>query len=193
MKKYRIKRIIIISVTIIILIVSYILYNKFYLKTDSNNQTLEELTKETSTKTNKEDDIFVVEIKGSVYYPGLYTFTKDIVIVNDVIEMAGGLTRRADIDKINLSEVVENHSLIYIGSVEADSYILKEDEKLKLININTCSKEDLMTLPGIGEAKALAILQYREDNGYFYSIEGLKKVSGIGENLYNKIKGYITV
>jgi len=61
------------------------------------------------------------------------------------------------------------------------------------ISINTASKEELMTLSGIGEAKALAIISYRETNGYFKSIEDIMNVSGIGESLYNKIKDSITV
>ena len=61
------------------------------------------------------------------------------------------------------------------------------------ININTASIIDLQTLPGIGEAKAKAIIDYRDTEGIFNTIEDIKKVSGIGDNLYEKIKDYITV
>lgn len=68
--------------------------------------------------------------------------------------------------------------------------IKKED---KLVNLNTASLEELQTLTGIGESKAKAIIEYREDNDGFKNIEELKEVSGIGEALYEKIKNNITV
>jgi len=62
-----------------------------------------------------------------------------------------------------------------------------------LININTASQEELMSLNGIGEAKAKSIIEYRISNGNFQSIENIKNVSGISDNVYEKIKDYITV
>lgn len=62
-----------------------------------------------------------------------------------------------------------------------------------LISINTSTKDELMTLSGIGESKADAIIKYREENGKFDSIEDIKNVSGIGDALYEKIKDLITV
>ena len=62
----------------------------------------------------------------------------------------------------------------------------------KLVNINTCTKEELLTLSGIGESKANAIISYREENGGFKTIEDLLNVSGIGNSIYEKIKNYIT-
>lgn len=61
------------------------------------------------------------------------------------------------------------------------------------ISINTASKEDLMTLNGIGEAKANAIIEYRTQNGNFKKIEDIKNVSGIGDAIYEKIKNNITL
>ena len=66
----------------------------------------------------------------------------------------------------------------------------KEDNK---ININTCTKSDLMKLSGIGSTKAQAIINYRDKNGKFKKIEDLLKVNGIGEALLLQIKEYITV
>ena len=62
----------------------------------------------------------------------------------------------------------------------------------KKININTATKEELMNLPGIGESKANNIIEYRNKNGNYNSIEDLLKVSGIGENLFAEIKENIT-
>ena len=62
----------------------------------------------------------------------------------------------------------------------------------KLININTADKEELQQINGIGESKANNIIKYREEHGNFKNIEELKNVEGIGDNLYETIKIYIT-
>ena len=67
------------------------------------------------------------------------------------------------------------------------------EEQSGIININTASKEELMTISGIGDAKAEAIIKYREENDGFDTIEDIMNVSGIGEALFNQIKDYITV
>lgn len=79
-----------------------------------------------------------------------------------------------------------------VESNEANLSVQKEENTSKIININTASKEELMTLKGIGESKALAIIQYREEHGLFNSIEDIKKIKGIGEKMFDKIKDFIT-
>ena len=69
----------------------------------------------------------------------------------------------------------------------------EEIEENNLVNINTASKEELLTITGIGESKADAIISYREENGNFEKIDDIKNVSGIGDSLFEKIKEYITV
>ena len=69
----------------------------------------------------------------------------------------------------------------------------KEESKDVKVNINTASKEELLTVTGIGESKANAIIKYRQDNGEFKTIEDIKNVTGIGDSLFEKIKEYITV
>lgn len=68
----------------------------------------------------------------------------------------------------------------------------KEDDD-KIININTATREDLLSITGIGESKADNIIKYREENGDFENIEDIKNVNGIGESLFEKIKDYIKV
>lgn len=114
-------------------------------------------------------------------------------MINDVIELAGGLTYQADISKINLVEIINDNKKIVISRVtnnETKEEPKKEDNK---ININTCTKSDLMKLSGIGSTKAQAIINYRDKNGKFKKIEDLLKVNGIGEALLLQIKEYITV
>lgn len=68
-----------------------------------------------------------------------------------------------------------------------------EEIKEQIININEATKEQLMEIPGIGESKANSIIQYRNENGQFNSIEDIKNVSGIGDKFFEQIKDYITV
>ena len=62
-----------------------------------------------------------------------------------------------------------------------------------LVSINVASIEDFQKLPGVGESKAKAIIEYRNTNGNFNSIEDIKNVSGIGDSLFEKIKNNITI
>ena len=70
---------------------------------------------------------------------------------------------------------------------------VKKEEKTGKISINNATKEELMTLPGIGESKAKEIINYREKNGPFKTVEDLKKVTGIGDNIFAQIKENITL
>ena len=116
--------------------------------------------------------------------------------VKDVIELAGGLTSDSDTSNINLAKIIEDEMVININSVNDNSgnnYSMNSNNLSDLININTASLEQLMTLSGIGESKARSIISYRKENGNFNEIEDITKVSGIGQALYEKIKDYITV
>ena len=69
----------------------------------------------------------------------------------------------------------------------------EEGEKSGKINLNTSTKEELMTLPGIGESKADSIIKYREEQGKFQSIEDIKQIEGIKDGVFQKIEDLITV
>lgn len=167
------------------------------------------------------DDLVYVDIKGAVKKPGVYEINSDKKII-DVITMAGGLMENANTDNINLSKKVTDEMVIIIYTNEevknsniVDTVIKVIDKECvcpniqndgcinteindsitnvnKTININTATLEELMSINGLGEAKAKAIIKYREENGYFKIIDDLLNVSGIGEALFEKIKEYIT-
>ena len=167
------------------------------------------------------DDLVYVDIKGAVKKPGVYKINSDKKII-DVITMAGGLMENANTDNINLSKKVTDEMVIIIYTNEevknsniVDTVIKVIDKECvcpniqndgcinteindsitnvnNIININTASLEELMSINGLGEAKAKAIIKYREENGYFKIIDDLLNVSGIGEALFEKIKEYIT-
>lgn len=124
-----------------------------------------------------------VEIKGSVKYPGVYEVKNDTIMM-DLIDLAGGTLFNANLDNINLASKLVDNQLIIIPSIT---------EVSTLININKASIEELMTLEGIGESKAEAIIKYRNEVGLFTSIDEVKNVKGIGESLFEKIKAYITI
>ena len=106
-------------------------------------------------------------------------------------------------DIVTTEDCVSN--TVEISNCDGASIIVTEEQKEEtkettvdndnnsLVNINKATKEQLMTLPGIGEAKALAIIKYREDNNNYKDITEIMNVSGIGEALYNKIKEFITI
>ena len=125
----------------------------------------------------------------------MYQVKKDDRIVA-AIEAAGGLTRDAAYDSVNQAQKMEDGQQIYIPSKTDQQSTLtqKSDESSSdLISINQASKEELMTLPGIGESKADRILAYRQEHGGFKSLEELMNISGIKEGVYNKMKDYITL
>lgn len=165
----------------------------------------------------KSAEYVIVDIKGEVTTPGVYELIKGSRVI-DVINEAQGLTSNANTRYINLSKTLEDGDAIVIYSNQEIEEASKE-EKIEVttpcvcedvnnacienninnsdsngkININTASVEQLTTLTGIGEAKAKAIIQYREENGNFSTIEDIMKVSGISENIFAKIKENITV
>ena len=133
-----------------------------------------------------ENNYCLVDLRGEVMYPGIYKVEVGSLIV-DVINLAGGITDDANIDNISLVSSIETNIKLIIPSIN------KEIGESKLINLNIATLEQLTTLPKIGEAKAKAIIEYREKTGGFKTIEEIKNISGIGESLYETIKEYITV
>ena len=117
-------------------------------------------------------------------------------------EMVIIIYSKDEINKNNIKEVNIDYS--FNDALINDKDIITNDNKVSkdsnnslknnndLVNINTCTKEDLLTLSGIGESKADAIISYREENGSFKTIEDILNVSGIGNSIYEKIKNYIT-
>jgi competence protein ComEA len=145
---------------------------------------------------------FVVYITGEVNQPGVYELKQEVRIY-ELIDLAGGLTDDADISKLNLASYLRDGQKVTVPSYLASTAEVlaefnnsanpQEVEITYPININLCSVEELITLPGIGETKAQAIIDYREKNGAFEVIEDILLVHGIGESIFETIKDKITV
>ncbi len=143
---------------------------------------------------------FMVEIKGEVKKPEVYIMSQGS-IVKDIILEAGGITEKGDLSKINQAKKLRDGDCITVPSKEITTEVNKtfpQNNSLsksgdEIININTASKEELMKLPGVGEVTAQKIIDYREKNGEFSSIEDLKKVDRIGDKTLEKFKDKIDV
>lgn len=145
-----------------------------------------------------EGDVYVY-VCGAVNAPGVYEL-KEGARVFEAIQLAGGLTEAAAADAVNQARVVTDGEQIRVPTVEEAQNQgagvageVTEGTENNKININTAGKEELMMLTGIGEAKAESIMDYREKNGSFTSIEELMQIEGIKEGVFNKIKDDITI
>ncbi|HHQ0953097.1 TPA: helix-hairpin-helix domain-containing protein [Listeria innocua] len=161
------------------------------------NQTLN--TEEKPQKEKKKNATHIyIDIKGAVRTPGVYKLPVD-ARVQDVVKVAGGLTEDADNSKLNLAEKLKDEMSIYVykngeaGSEEVVKDDIELSETDKKVNINSATKIDLQQVPGIGDSKATAIIEYREKEGLFQTIEDLKNVTGIGEKTVEKLKEYLDV
>lgn len=150
----------------------------------------------------KENEAMKVHITGQINREGVYEI-KDGDRLEDLINKAGGLSSDADSKSLNLAMKLEDQMKIYIPSKDeildqedasTDQIISNADPSSQegKININEASKEELMTLPNIGEKRAQAIIDYRESKK-FETIEEIKNVTGIGDKFYQAMQDLITV
>lgn len=172
---------------------------------DDGQQTGEDRTPITESPEIKETlkDLIYVYVCGQVRMPGVYSLDEGSRLF-EAVDLAGGILPEGDLTRINLAAVLADGQKIYIPSAaEAETMqdaeeFSEESEKIgdvsgQRVNINRASKETLMTLPGIGEAKAEAILAYRQAEGDFESPEALMNVPGIKEGVFAKIKDRIAI
>ncbi|OON97186.1 MAG: hypothetical protein ATN32_05805 [Candidatus Epulonipiscium fishelsonii] len=136
-----------------------------------------------------------VYICGEINNVGVYWLDENSLVQN-VIDMAGGVTSDADITAINFAQILKPNSQIIVPKkgVALPNITTEQLNNVEnKININSADVIQLSTLPNIGEVKAQAILNYRKEHGNFSSLEQLKEVSGIGEKTYEGLKDSIMI
>lgn len=140
---------------------------------------------------NIEDTEYIfVYVCGAVNREGVYELPNGSRVYQ-AIEVAGGLREDANAKVVNQAEILQDEECIYVPVIGEELQITSEEDGK--VNINKASKEELMSLPGVGESRADSIIKYREDVGAFQSIEDIMQVSGIKEGLFEKLKDLITV
>lgn len=169
-----------------------------------------------NTKAEPNINTIRIDIKGAVKYPGFYELDYNSTIY-DAIKASGGLNLNADTSITNLSKKLKDEDVIIIYTIDEINSMKEGNTSVKIIekecmcpkiesigciqnvipksniiNINTSSKEELMTLPSIGESKANLIIEYRNTTP-FHKIEDIMNIKGIGKSIFEKIKEYITV
>ncbi|MBX9954059.1 helix-hairpin-helix domain-containing protein [Peribacillus simplex] len=152
-----------------------------------------------------EPEIIKVDVKGAVKSPGIFTAQAGDRVI-DLISSAGSFTEKADTDKVNFAQIIEDQMVIYVpeigeedkGNLENIQVGTSGDAVTKgtsggLVNLNTATQEDLQTLTGIGPSKATAILEYRETVGKFKEVDELKQVTGIGDKTFERLRDSVSV
>ena len=165
--------------------------------------------------TDAQENVIFVYVCGAVANPGVYELPEG-TRVYEAVEAAGGFSEDAEETYVNQALILSDQDRLYIPTKEeasgeesggtaygvtngagtaASGGTSSQDAESgsALINLNTATQEELESLPGIGETRALAIIAYREEHGDFSSIEDIQNVSGIGEAIYANLKAYITV
>lgn len=155
-----------------------------------------------NVRTEETAERIAVYVRGAVKKPGVY-YLPDGSRIYQAIEKAGGFTEEADTQWLNQAELLTDGEMLTVVTMEETSEMEEaavpaavsagSAGQTSLVNLNSASKEELMSLPGIGESKADSIIRYREENGPFASPEDVMNISGIKTSVYSKIKDRITV
>lgn len=159
---------------------------------------------DTGTKSQAEQAQLAVYVTGAVNKPGVVSLA-DGARVADAVNACGGLLPTADAEKVNMAQTVKDGQQIRVPEKQGASAnpqgkagaptgnASKSANQEGLVNINTADEKALDTLPGIGPAMAKRIIEYRETQGAFQSVEDLKKIKGIGEAKFEKMKDKVTI
>lgn len=216
------QKIMIVSGAIVVFIILFIVAFKYFYSEEKIDNT-QNILEENQIKENiieqfeftKTKNKIVVHVIGEVNNPGVVELNEGARII-DAINKCGGATENSDLSIINLAYILEDGVQIYIPkknenlhdkelfvSDAGKSLIMEsatkenENENTTLnstkVNINIANEEKLKSLPGVGESMAKRIIDYRNKNGKFNSIEDIKKVTGIGDSKYENIKEYLTI
>ena len=191
---------------IIFVVLAGFAYNNFFNDAGTTLQRVEQSTTmhttiepyihESPVVQEQEPTEITVFISGEVNYPNVFTMAHDARIV-DVVELAGGLTDYADLNRVNLAGHLEDAMHIIIPTIGEEAVLMVDAFTVtvnsNLININTATQQELTTLPGVGPAISQNIINHRENHGRFTRIEDIMNVTRIGPAIFDNIRDLITV
>ncbi len=192
---------------IISLLIMAALFLLFFRTGNNNDEVLlaqSDAVENQSAQEELTEEVIIVDVSGEVKSPSVVELPANSRI-EDAIAAAGGLTKNADISQINRAAMISDGDKVLIptkaesGNSKSESSNSKaspnskSDGNSSFVNINQANSTKLQEIPGIGPVTAEKIIKYREDNGLFLKLEDLKKVSGIGDKTYEKMKPYISI
>lgn len=177
-------------------------YETFFkqLNSDNNNDKLGGGQFKDGDKLTKNKGPVYVDVKGAIKHPDVYKMSSTDRVI-DLLNKAEML-EDADVSQINLSEKLTDQKMIYIphkGQKNVDSQLgtnksqVGQSNTNVKVNLNTASASELMSVPGVGQTKANAIIEHRNQQGAFQDIEELKKVKGFGSKTFEKLKSYFAI
>ncbi|ADQ15115.1 helix-hairpin-helix domain-containing protein [Halanaerobium hydrogeniformans] len=200
---------------VLVILVFFSLFSYFFNSQENYNMDFNQNTEkviEIDQNLNVVENNFtiIVHLTGEVNNPGVYQLEDGARLV-DLLKIAGGLTDKADLELINLAvslvdgqkiiipnknareRGINNHAVEQNLTEPDNLEFFSENNNNSLININRADANELVNLSGIGEAKARAIISYREENGHFQTKEDLINISGIGEKTLDNIRDEISL
>ncbi|WP_432647257.1 helix-hairpin-helix domain-containing protein [Mitsuokella sp.] len=190
------------SLLILLLIVAAVAGGTYYGCYTQDKETIQLDAAAGSSGTQQDLPEVTVYVTGAVNKPGVVT-VRDGARTMDAVNACGGLLPTADSGQINMAQVLKDGQQVRIPEKKGESAAAnkqtagqssaKNAAAAAVVNINTASAEELDTLPGIGPAMAKRIIEYRETEGSFAAPEDLKKVRGIGEAKFRKLKDKICI
>ncbi|KLL29342.1 competence protein CelA [Streptococcus agalactiae] len=142
-----------------------------------------------------------VDVKGAVNHPGVYSLPSQSR-VTDAIKRAGGLSNLADSKSVNLAQKLQDETVVYVAQKGEKITVVEEEKENNIatqgnskgkINLNKADLSSLQTISGVGAKRAQDILDYRDSQGGFKTIDDLKNVSGIGEKTLEKLCQDVTI
>ncbi|MEI3613319.1 helix-hairpin-helix domain-containing protein [Pseudogracilibacillus sp. SO30301A] len=193
-KKYKIIISIVFAIVIGILLMRNQETNELdNLDSEEDQQPIEHLEQESDELI---ESTIMVDIKGEVEKPGVYEIEQGTRVI-DSIDAAGGFTKEADQNQINLAEKVHDEMVLIVPKLGEESTnpspVVSHQDNEQKIRLNQATKEEIEQLNGIGPAKAQAIIDFREENGMFQQVDDLLQVNGIGEKTLENVKEFIII